>query len=368
MIIHNIVNPEMITLARRSRGKSQVELAALVGVTNAVMSRYEAGIRKIDDSNLAKIVAVLDYPRHFFMQQPWLEGPGIGETFHRKRQNLTSAKLKQAYALAEIRRLEIAKLLESWDALEPSVPEYPVDLFDDKPEKIARSVRAYMQIPEGPVFNMTRTLEQAGCVVVSHDFGTRLIDGFSHRPRTQPPFFHMNSSLPPDRWRWTLAHELGHVVMHFNPMESPKLVEQQADQFAGEFLAPGHELRPMLHDLSFQRLGGLKLYWKISMQSLIMRAYHLGTITDKQRRSMFVRLSKEGYRTREPDTLAPPVEPPEKPFRLARYHMTRLEYTRETLMELLAIGETDFQEYYHDPKDVLPGLGSDHEGESDGFS
>ena len=144
--------------------------------------------------------------------------------------------------------------------------------------------------------------------------------------------------------------------MHFDPMESPQLVEKQADQFAAEFLAPSQEIRYMLHDLSFQRLAGLKVEWKISMQALIMRAYSLGTITDQQRRSMFTRLSKERYRTREPATLDPPIEPPEMPFKLARFHMTTLEYSREELKEFLAIGESDFQRYYHDPQDILPGI------------
>ena len=200
---------------------------------------------------------------------------------------------------------------------------------------------------------MTEVLEDAGCVVIAHDFGTRGIDGFHFRAGASTPVFHLNSGLPPDRWRWTLAHELGHLVMAQELAADPKVLEQQADVFAGEFLAPGHEIRSSLHGLTYQKLAGLKLTWKISMQALIMKAYYLGTITSGQRAAMFKRLNKAGYRTREPETLDPPVEHPKRPFELAKSHMTQLGYSRTDLMELLAINERDLRAYYHDPVDVV---------------
>ena len=282
-----------------------------------------------------------------------------GAIFHRKQQSLSVGQLYQAHALAEIRRLEVMALLNSLGVEERPIPEYPVELFDDDPEKIARSVRAAMNIPPGPIFNLTEILERNGCVVVAHDFNSRQIDGFSQRPMYGPCFLHLNSQLPPDRWRWTLAHELAHVVMHDDPMAHPKLVEEQADRFAAEFLAPGHEIAPLLSGLTFQKLGGLKREWKISMQALITRAYHLGTITDRQRRSMYVRLSKAGYRIREPETLDPPVEKPGKMAQLAQSHLDELEYGRTELGDLLAIGDEDFRKNYIPSDDIIGVLGLD---------
>ena len=224
-------------------------------------------------------------------------------------------------------------------------------------KKIARSVRTAMNIPPGPIFNLTETLERNGCMVVAHDFGTRQIDGFSQRTTYAPCFLHLNRQLFPDRWRWTLAHELGHVVMHFEPTASPKLVEQQANLFAAEFMAPAHEIGHMLSDLTFQKLGGLKRNWKISMQALINRAYHLGTISERQRRSMFIRLSNAGYRTREPETLDPPVERPSWMVQLAQSHLSELEYSRTELCDFLAIGEAEFRQHYVGSDDILDTLG-----------
>ena len=346
------VNPEMVVLARKARGKTQSALASAMGISQALLARYEAGSRMVTTAHLSALSLTLDYPQGFFTRHPRVEGSGRSEIFHRKRTKVSAGLMERAYAEAQIRRLEIGRMLESAPR-SPLVPSYPIDEFEDDPEKIARTVRAYWQMPSGPVFNVTRTLEDNGCVILTHDFGSRHIDGFSHRTVGSPPFFHLNLSLPPDRWRWTLAHELGHVVMHFEPGESPKMVEKQADLFAAEFLAPGHELLPLLFRLNFQSLAALKREWKISMQALVMRAHHLGVLDARQKTGMFARLSKEGYRIREPETLDPPVEKPECPYRLVQFFLRNLGFSRAELYTMLHINMADFQAYYRDPEDLL---------------
>ena len=344
-----VANPELIKLARQSRGYSQKQLADLAGIAQPHYSRIEAGNRESSDSILRSLSEVLDYPERFFMRSSKIESPGTDSIFHRKRKSVPKWKLDQVYALSSIRRLEIQKLIDN--NVECALPSYPMELYDD-PAKIARTVRAARGIPPGPIFNMTKLVEQIGGVVIPHKFGTKLIDGFSNPPRMMLSIFDLNSDLPSDRWRWTLAHELGHIVMDHDPGGSPQEIEKEANQFAGEFLAPGHEIAPMLHDLSIPKLAGLKLEWKISMQALVERAFHLGVITANRRRDLHVQLSKAGYKTQEPEQLAPPIEPPSRLFDLVNFHMTVLEYTRTELMDLLSVNNKDFRTYYYDPQDI----------------
>ena len=314
-------HPQMLSLARKTRRLTKTQLAKLVGVSLATISRHELGTLPMNAERLFRIAETLDYPAKFFCRKPVLIGVGGGSIFHRKQQGAPAKKLYEVHALAEVRRLEISIMLNSLDVQLQSPVEYDVELFEDEPEKIARSVRAVMNVPPGPIFNLTETLERNGYMVVAHSFGSSRIDGFSQRPQYPPCFLHLNSELPPDRWRWTLAHELGHLVMHFQPMESPKRVENQANLFAAEFLMPAHAVGPMLEGLTFQKLGGLKREWRVSMQALIRRAHHLGVISGSQQRSMFIRLSKAGYRSREPEILDPPVEKPFTMKQLAQRHV-----------------------------------------------
>ena len=195
MVERDTLNPEALGLGRKSRGLTQGKLAALVGISAARWSRIESGITalRVEDSCVSRICEVLDYPVRFFHRDVGYRSPAKDGVFHRKRASVRQGKLDEVYALAEIRRHEIARLLEA-DPRPFAVPEYPVELFEDNPAKIARSVRADWNLPTGPVFNMTEILEDAGCVVIAHDFGTRGIDGFHFRARSE------YAGVPSEQW------------------------------------------------------------------------------------------------------------------------------------------------------------------------
>ncbi len=355
----------MVVLARKARGQTQKSLATSMGISQTLLAKYEAGSRVVTSTHLSALAHSLDYPQGFFTRHAHVQGAGQSEIFHRKRNKASASLMERAYAEAQIRRLEVTQMLESAPQL-PLLPSYPVDEFEEDPEKIARTVRACWQLPHGPIFNVTRTLEDNGCIVLAHEFGSHHIDGFSHRSIGSPPFFHLNSTLPPDRWRWTLAHELGHAVMHFDPGEPHQVVEKQADLFAAEFLAPGHEILPSLFRLNFQSLAELKREWKISMQALVMRAHHLGVLDARQKAGMFARLSKAGYRMREPETLDPPVERPELAYRLVQFFLHNMEFSRSELCTMLKINETDLRASYRDPEDLLGYILGTEPAEKDG--
>ena len=274
------------------------------------------------------------------------------EIFHRKRARIPAKVLHRDYADATVRRMEVEVLRDVLEGVFsfPRFPFMPIDEFGDDVDKIARTVRAAWQLPDGPVFNVTRTLEENGGIVVAHKFDRR-IDGFGSRTTGLPPVFHMNRDLPPDRWRWTLAHEIGHLVMHSEFDARTHDVEKQAHRFAAEFLAPAHQIEPQLRNLDIGRLAPLKMEWKISMQALVMRARDLRGIDILKHKSLMIQLSNDGYRTREPVNLDPPVEYPSLLHDLVQYCEDSMEFSREEVLMLLNIGESDFWTYYRDPDD-----------------
>ena len=346
-------NPQMLTLARSTRGWSQAQTSEASNVSRSLISKYESAATLPRDAHIEELAAALDYPVSFFFQDMEVNGPGVGAIFHRKQATTASQIVQRFHAIAETRRFDVVRLLKAWPIVDPVVPALEVDEFDDDPASIARMVRSYWNLPPGPIFNLTEAMERNGCIIYSPDFGTRKIDGFSLRLAGLPPLFHINSRLPPDRWRWTLAHELGHVVMHGFGDIGPGAAEDQAHRFAGEFLAPAAELKPTLWNLDFRRLAGLKREWKISMQSLIMRARQMETITAWQQKDLFIRLNKAGHKMREPASLDPPVEREKKARKLVHYHLTQLEFARDELLGFLRIGEYDFDRYYGTTGDKL---------------
>lgn len=77
----------------------------------------------------------------------------------------------------------------------------------------ARTVRMQWRMPIGPVRSLIRWLEATGCLVIEEDFGTTRVDGMCHWVDDHPVIL-LNCAAPTDRKRLTLAHELGHLVLH----------------------------------------------------------------------------------------------------------------------------------------------------------
>ena len=104
-----------------------------------------------------------------------------------------------------------------------------MDEHAENAEAIAQMLRANWSLPAGTVRKLMRAIEEAGGIVVKLPFATRDIDAISQWPSDMPPLFLVNSVSPPDRLRFSLAHELGHMVMHRAATET---MELEADRFA----------------------------------------------------------------------------------------------------------------------------------------
>jgi Zn-dependent peptidase ImmA (M78 family) len=88
------------------------------------------------------------------------------------------------------------------------------------PSNIARSVRVMWTLPPFPVQDLVGVVEDAGGIVFKCDFRSTRIDAISQWVQGFPPMFFVNQDIPCDRMRWTLAHEIGHVIMHNLPTEN----------------------------------------------------------------------------------------------------------------------------------------------------
>lgn len=332
------VNPDMIVLARQSRGLTQRELAKELKVTQGMISKIESGFLNVSETLLSELSKVLKYPPKFFYQEYKIYPAEIG--FYRKHKTLPSKILEEVVAAMNIRRAHIEELLEEAEIEFKALPECDVDRYGS-PEEVARAIRQYLSLPRGPIENLTKILEDSGVIVIPCDFGTRLFSAISF-PIAKPNYFILvNDSMPGDRLRFTLAHELGHIVMHRLPTPD---IEEEADRFAAEFLMPTQEIRPHLSNVTLERLANLKKYWKTSMASIISKAKSVGKITENQYRYLWTQMGKAGYRLREPIDI-----PQEKPTLLAdliSVHLREFGYGVDKLTDILILEKEDFTKLY----------------------
>ena len=338
----NSVNKEMLTLARESRLLSQSELAAALKVTQGKISKYESGLLAVSDADLERLAEVLDYPKEFFSLTDTVEGFGSACLYHRKRQSLPMKELRGIHATINVIRFHLVRLLQGVEIENANgFHRMDVDEYDGSPETVARLVRASWKLPLGPVRNLVSAVENAGGIVIPCSFGTNKLDAVSHWPRGLPPLFFINRDLPVDRWRFTLAHEIGHIIMHHIPTQD---AEREADRFASEFLMPEREIKSDLVAMTVAKAARLKPYWRVSIQALIKRARELGQLTESRYTSLYTQLSKLGYRKNEPAPLAP--EEPTIIRDLIRVHQNDLEYTVPQMSKLAVSNERNFRRFF----------------------
>ena len=248
-------------------------------------------------------------------------------------------------------RMNAEKMLAAVDVEFTPIRECTVKEYGS-PERIAQEIRQYLRLPRGRVENMTQTIERFGVIVIPYNFNNRKFSGASLTLESGSYFVFINSGMPPDRWRFTLAHELGHIIMH-NVTTPDDPTEKEADRFAAEFLMPEMDVYSYLQRVSLDSLASLKLYWRTSMASLLEKSHNLGTITDKQHRNLWQQMGLRGYRVQEPKELDPPKETPVLLKEILDFHLEELEFTPKTLSDRFCIELEDFDEIYSTRKKHL---------------
>ena len=328
------VNKEMLILARDLRALSQADLAQLVGLNQATISRYENGA-DVPDEHLAAIAKALDRPKSFFFWGESLYDASC--MYHRRNRQISVAELTAIHAKVNMLRIVASRLLKMAQ-VKSSYSFFRLDASKlGGPIGCARELRRLWQLPIGPVRSVVRAIENAGGMVFRCQFGETRVDGISQWPLDapgMPPIFFVNEKAPGDRERWTLCHEIGHIVMHHSPSSDDP--EEEANVFASEFLMPQDEIQNDLLNMTLAKAAALKSKWKTSMQSIIYRAHQLGKIPDRQYQSLFRQMGYKGYRSCEPVPIVP--EEPEMFRELLDFHRERVRLGPEQLAEF--IGET----------------------------
>jgi Zn-dependent peptidase ImmA (M78 family)/transcriptional regulator with XRE-family HTH domain len=336
------INPEMIVLARESRGMVQGDIARALELTQGHISKIEAGIVGLTDDQLARLAKATRYPVTLFYRSDSVYGYGSSCLYHRKRQSLPVMDLKRVLAELNILRMGIARLLRSVELQPGNVfPRMDIGDYNDSPEYVAQLVRGVWGLPPGPVKNLTQSIEAAGGIVVRCIFGTDKLDAISQWVPGMPPLFFVNREIPTDRFRFSLAHELGHVIMHQIPTAD---LEREADQFASEFLMPARDIGPYLHPLSIPKLAQLKPYWRVAMSAMARRAQNIGKISPRHYKTLLTQMGGARIRMQEPVQLPP--EEPELLFKIIGAHRSEHGYSIAEISALVDYHENEFRQRY----------------------
>jgi Zn-dependent peptidase ImmA (M78 family)/transcriptional regulator with XRE-family HTH domain len=311
-------NGNRLQEAREVRGISQTALAMLVGVTPASISQYQSGSTTPSEEVLSKIASKLGFPESFFFL-PDLEAREV-PTFFRSRASNTKAAQKAAEWKVK-RMMGFVRHLSAYLDLPRYVPiGYgafdPTDITARIVEEAATHLRRTWSLGDGAIADLTLCAENHGIVVSRHRlfeereqaFSKPLLDGVRD-------YVVINADIESAvHSRFSLAHELGHMVLHRHldeeeRQEHHKLLEKQANQFAGALLMPEATFRRDIYVADLEVFRRQKQKWLVSTGAMIARCYQLGITDERQNRSLHIKHRRRKWHVEDPldDVIKPEV-------------------------------------------------------------
>lgn len=337
---------ERIKQARKAAGLSLRVLADRAGVSAMAISKYEGGKSTPSSRVLLDLSKALGVRTEYFFRPVKIE---LQEMKHRKHSYLPKKALDQIEG-------DVKEQLERFIELEQLLPNGPVQAFKlpenlpapiatlDEVEAVAREVRITWGLGVDPIPVLTDMLEERGIKVFQSQAINDRFDGMAATVDGIPVIV-VGRGWPGDRQRFTLAHELGHLVLQGRLAQNLD-EEAAANRFAGAFLAPADEVRKELGEkrvwLEPRELEVLKKTYGLSMQGWMHRAKDLGIMPDVHYVEMRKFFSSRGWNKTEPGEQYAPERP--QLFDQLVYRALAQDLISESkAAELLRMPLTEFQ-------------------------
>ena len=218
------------------------QLAAKSGLGTATLSNILNEKSAPNSSTLIKISSALGVS----FPELLAEIPKLKTLRFRTKSKLTAREI------AERDQLEIdsAIWLKNYVDLEEMTGTKSVYKFDKitatDPKEAAKEIRKICNIEnDKPIYDLISLIEDSGIKLYLNDFKFQKTFGLSVNKEDGGPaiIVNNNEAISVERKLFTIAHELGHLILHkssFNGefAEENDTEEKQADMFAGELLMP----------------------------------------------------------------------------------------------------------------------------------
>jgi Zn-dependent peptidase ImmA (M78 family)/DNA-binding XRE family transcriptional regulator len=337
--------------ARESAGLSLRELEARINnqVSAQAIGKYERNEMMPGSSVLFALARVLSIPPDYLLNEREIELTGID--FRKAPQaGAKEERAVEALILDKVERyIELEELmppaLQEWNF--PADKVFLVERIEDA-EQAAEALRERWAIGVDPIPLMAELLEERGVKVIALDLPENVSGSkaFVQRPGYEDvPVIVVNQSHNGERQRFTLAHELAHLVLRFTDL-SDSDQEKAADRFAGAFLMAKEMMKRLLGEnrtsISIGELAELKKIFKVSIASLVVRCGQLSIITKATYGRLFGQIKSLGWNgphSKEPYRLDPEV--PQRMERMCLRAVAEGAISLSKAAELLQVGVRD---------------------------
>lgn len=281
---HDNIFGRRLSQARQMQGLSMEELGSQLtpAVTRQAINKYEKGQTLPDSRMLLAFGSALGVKPDYFFRPFTVE---VDRVMFRKDAKFPE---KKSIAIRERVREELERYLEAEQLCGTqsgfSLPSVNISSAEDV-TGYATKVRSILKLGIDGISNVIEVLEENGIKVIeiSED---ESFEGLSGYANDNIPVIVVNDNLTPERKRFALFHELGHLLMRFKGDIKAKEVENLCNVFASELLLPSSVLLSRIgikrHDISLAELSDIQKQYGISIDAIMEAMRRLDVITDRR--------------------------------------------------------------------------------------
>jgi Zn-dependent peptidase ImmA (M78 family)/DNA-binding XRE family transcriptional regulator len=310
--------------ARAKAGLSLRDLEEKIGnqVSAQAIGKYERDEMMPSSRVLIALAEALDVTESYLMSPQAIELEGVEFRKNRLTNRREEASVEASVLSAVERYLQIEDLLAAASASWSMPTSFPfrVKNYEDD-ESAARRLRQVWELGLDAIPSFSEFLEEQGIKVITRALESA-VSGLMCFVRRQDggrvPVIVINEVDSGERQRFTLAHELGHLILEVD--EELLDEEKAAQRFAGAFLMPAEvlyaEVGQRRSSVSMGELFALKRLYGVSVQAIAYRCKDLGILTQKAAGQLYGLFTKQGWRS--PPYPEPQPIAKEKPQRFRR--------------------------------------------------
>lgn len=300
---------ERLSQILAARRLSQAQLASLVGVSPATVSKWRSGNQAPERETLERLAGVVNVTPEWFTRAPSAKVSlplfRSNASAHVAARAMLEARMEWAQDVA----LALSEFVD-YPALNLLTRQFkePDEITPDEIELAASECRDLWRIGRTAVPDLALAIEGAGVVLIREETGISQIEGLSAwSDALGRPLVLLSADKDNGyRSRFDLAHELGHLILHrFIPRPTErdrhKQLEQQAHRFAGAFLLPAETFASEVRTpVTLDDLLLLKRRWGVSVAAIVMRLRALKILDEEAAQSLFKRRSARWGAKSEP--------------------------------------------------------------------
>ena len=220
--------------SRIQKGYSLQEVAESIGVSKQMINKYEQGLSMPTSEKLIAFSKLFGQKVDYFFRKPEVE---IGEINFRKKSKFSNKKVN---SLKE----EIRVQIENYLYIE-NICNLNTTFLNPLSESLIHSKAAVIEATEklretwnvgnDTIHNIIQLLEDKEIKVIEVSEESPLFDGLATVVDEKYYVIVVNKSMPIERKRFTILHELGHLLLNLNHLDE-KEQESFCHVFASEML------------------------------------------------------------------------------------------------------------------------------------